>query len=100
MLLYRNSSLGPEVPYTAAGRVGSPGIPMFAHIAAPANAAIHYYSGPECTVTGPVCGGCSDIWARTIRHASVAHIRACWEAAQDCEAEAAAEWPLIRAGWL
>lgn len=99
MLLYLNNFGSNEKPYAVSGRVGSAGIPMFTHVSTPADQ-VDPYSGADCTTTGPVCGQCSEGCGRTIRHASVAHIRACWDALQYCETESAAEWPLIRAGWL
>jgi hypothetical protein len=107
--LLLNNFGGRETAYARAGRVGSPGIPMLAQLAQPVSDGAHYY-GVECTTTGPVCGVCTDGLRSHpghldysdghVRHASAAHVRRCTEVLARMEDDAAAEAPLIAAGWL
>lgn len=57
-----------------------------------------YAELPESTITGPVCGSCSQHARRNegdrriqVRHATVAHVRYCFGVNYDAEAEARAE---------
>jgi hypothetical protein len=90
------------------GRVGSLGIPIFPHAAAPADQA-NLYTGVEYTTDGVICGHCNDDCndlphrdGKPIiaRHASSAHVRACQAITIAYEDDVAAEAPLVRAGWL
>lgn len=86
------------------GRVGSPGIPMATFAATPVHLLDGYrFSGdPEVTLSGIVCGQCSDRYRDEnnkriiLRHASVEHVRACYDASARAEAEAAAEYEAER----
>ncbi|WP_215544986.1 hypothetical protein [Amycolatopsis sp. CA-230715] len=76
------------------GIVGSPAIPMAVFAAAPVDDLLrHYWFGqPEATLSGVVCGHCSDVVNdRMVRHASVNHIRACFDAGEEARAQAEAE---------
>lgn len=104
--LYLNTPFcGTETPYARAGVVGSPAIPIFQHIATPADQAANEYGTPQYTTHGVICGYCSDdtdLVARVgaVRHASAAHVRACFTAVERAIADHDAEWPLVRAGIL
>lgn len=50
-----------------------------------------YYTFPEATVTGVVCGECTDNLEVVTRHASVAHVRVCWSTGMEAAAEHRAE---------
>lgn len=57
-----------------------------------------YFELPESTETGPVCGSCSQHARRSlgdrraqVRHATAAHVRYCFGANYEAEAEARAE---------
>src|SRR3954464_9152786 len=83
--------------YTS-GIVGSPGIPMAAFAATPVADLARYqqFGRPEATLSGVVCGHCSGTFADlVVRHASVGHVRACFEAGEEerwqTEGELAAE---------
>lgn len=65
-------------------------VPVFAHVATPAGETDLYSQVAE-TVTGVVCGQCSDWRETTVRHATVAHVRECWANAEDAKAQMAAE---------
>lgn len=58
-----------------------------------------YCGTPEATVTGIVCGHCSDHTAAPVRHASVRHVEACYDAQVEMEAEARAE-AYAEGAWL
>ena len=85
-------------PYADRTPVGCALLPMFTHIATPADL-IGGYDRPENTDGGIVCGDCSSAELK-IRHASVDHVRACWSVSTQEHAEYLSELPLIRAGWL
>lgn len=66
---------------------------LFAFAAAPVEELprINYGGFPEVTATGIVCGACSDALTEVVRHASVAHVRACAAATEEAAAQQAAE---------
>lgn len=87
------------------GRVGSPGIPIATFAATPVDllSGYCYFSGPEATLSGIVCGQCSDCFRTEdgkrliVRHASVEHVRACYDTSARIEAESAGEIAAERA---
>jgi hypothetical protein len=72
-----------HIQLPAAGVIGSPARPMFAHIAEPAHRLDprDVYSGMvEATDTGIACGICSNAFGpdfHQVRHATLDHVRVC-----------------------
>ncbi|MFK0244531.1 hypothetical protein ACIQUM_07520 [Amycolatopsis azurea] len=82
------------------GIVGSPGIPMATFAATPvAELTRRYQFGrPEATQSGVVCGHCTRAFADvTVRHATVGHVRACFEAGEEERAQTEADLAAERA---
>jgi hypothetical protein len=103
LVLHLNNRGGRATTFALDGRVGSPGIPMFAHVATPAFQC-QTYAGPEATTTGIVCGVCTEGFSFSerfeVRHASVDHVHECSALGHELEAIARDEAPLVRAGIL
>lgn len=67
-----------------------PPAPLFRHVATPVEY-LSLYDPPETTDAGVVCGDCTKNRGEKIRHASVEHVRACWDLAREAEAQYRAE---------
>lgn len=93
---YRNHDALDALTWAEAQTYGGIHFPIFAHIATPA-ADLSIYNGPEATLTGPVCGSCSDTYSVDgeprvqVRHATVEHVRTCHALAEEAAAQQAAD---------
>lgn len=99
--LYTNKLIADAIAdatgYAYAGRVGSAGIPVVTHLATDLADTL---AGPDCTITGVVCGHCSEDWEEKTRHADIDHVRQCAAASHSAAFDAWCEAPLVRAGVL
>lgn len=101
IVLNQDFTYADELPsWVTLGYIGSPALPVFAHVASPVGERDTAYTPPEATVTGVVCGQCTGAVTVTVRHASVDHVRECAAVAAHCEWEARTEAPLTRMGIL
>lgn len=67
------------------------GMFVFAAAAVEELEGVNYGGHPEVTSTGIVCGACTEARETVVRHASVAHVRACYNAEERAAIEHAAE---------